>query len=179
MDVAGQNSAVSKSTSLALATLCLHVLVTAPCLADEPTQSPETYQPDTYPSSSARTNVLLAGAAVTAGSYGIAFGTSYLWSDAPTAQDLRLPVVGPVMAITGAKCGRDEIGCGTFTVVLRTIFATLSGIGQVGGLGVIAEGLFMKTRSDSAAPPPPPATSVYVSPMADDTALGFTLGGQF
>jgi hypothetical protein len=152
----------------------------APCRADEPTESPETFEPDVYPRPAARLNVLLGGAALGAGSYGIAVGTSYLWSDAPTAGDLRVPVVGPWMAVAGAKCGSAESGCGTFTVVVRTFLATLSGLGQLGAVGVLAEGVFMKTQSEpEVRSKSPEQTSVYVSPMADDTALGFAVGGQF
>lgn len=113
-----------------------------------------------------------------AGSYGLALGTSYLWADAPTADDMRIPVVGPFMAIGGAKCGGAETGCNTVSVVIRTVFATLSGIGQVGGIALVAEGLFMRTE---ARPVRESASTTWtVTPVADHAGnLGLSLGGQF
>lgn len=145
--------------------------------AEEPTQPPIHYYPDRYPAPSARTNVLISGALVAGGSYGLALGTSYLWSDAPTASDLRIPVAGPFMAVAGAGCGPAESGCNTVGVVIRTIFATLSGVGQVGGIALLAEGLFMRTES---RPAPAAASSWTVSPIAgDDGSYGVSIGGQF
>ena len=118
-----------------VAVACAFGATASPCFAGEPTESPQTFEPDVHPSAGARVNVLLAGAALGVGSYGVAYGTSYLWSNAPTARDLRIPVVGPWMALGGAKCGSREPSCGTFTVVLRTVFATLSGQAAIAGAG--------------------------------------------
>jgi hypothetical protein len=71
------------------------LLLSSPAFAEEPTEPPTTYSPDRYPEPSAQGTVLVAGANVALVSYGLAFGSSFFWADAPTAQDLRLPVVGP------------------------------------------------------------------------------------
>ncbi len=164
--------------------------------ADEPTQPPEDYHPDRYPQASARWNVVLGGTALFAGSYGMAYGTSYLWPDAPTASDLRLPVVGPFMAMAGARCGSSESGCGAFSVVLRTVFATLSGIGQVGGVGLIIEGIFMPTSTgkesssslltQTSALRTPDSTRAraaqpqwMLAPTMDESSLGLSVSGSF
>ncbi len=91
------------------------------------------------------------------------------------------------MAIGGARCGSSESGCGTFSVVVRTFFATLSGIGQVGGLGLIAEGIFMPTGPESAttssvltqASVPAPETQWVLSPTADESSFGVSFSGSF
>ena len=68
-------------------------------LAEEPTLDAVTYNPTELPPDAARGRVLLVGLALTAGWYGASVGTSYLWPDAPNARDLRLPVVGPWLAL--------------------------------------------------------------------------------
>jgi hypothetical protein len=170
--------------------------------AEEPTRAAVQYRPDVYPDSAARTNTLLAGTAVLVGGYAVGLGTSFLWSDAPTAQKLRLPVVGPIFAIANVGCGSAERSCDTVTLVVRSVLAGISGVGQVGGIGVLLEGLFMPTRaataasinprlnaSSGASPTPafdasvarrsPGAEITYASPSVLADGFGFSLGGRF
>ncbi len=125
----------------------LAVLLSRPAAADEPSLDAIEYRPTELPPPGARTRVLLTGFALTAGWYGASVGTSYLWSDAPNAKDLRLPVVGPWMALGDAGCGGSESGCSTPLVIFRTAIAIVSGVGQIGGLFGITEGLLMDTGS--------------------------------
>lgn len=172
-----------------LALSCGFVAFAPDAHASEPKEPPVEHDPKRYPAPSARSNLLIAGAAVGVGSYGIAYGTSYLWSDAPTADDLRLPVVGPMLAVTGAGCGSGEVGCGTFAVVLRTAMATLSGLGQLGGLGLLIEGLFVPTKAPKQssatllqgenARPTQAKSNWFVSPVANEDTVGFSVFGQF
>ena len=118
--------------------------------AEEPTVDEVAYHPSELPPDAARGRVLIVGLALTAGWYGASVGTSYLWPDAPNAEDLRLPVVGPWLALADAGCGDDESGCSTFTVVARSTLAVVSGVGQLGGLIAIGEGIFMSTGSPAA-----------------------------
>jgi hypothetical protein len=122
--------------------------------AEEPTIDQVEYHPAELPPDGARTRAILVGVALTAGWYGASVGTSYLWPDAPNARDLRLPVVGPWMALADVGCGSAESSCTTVTVITRTTLAVVSGIGQAGGLFAILEGMFMDTRSSA----PPAAT---------------------
>lgn len=116
------------------------------------------HDPTVYPPSGTRSRLLLTGAVVTGVWYGAAVGTSYLWSDSDGARYLRIPIVGPTMALTKTGCGDRERGCGTFTVVLRTLFTTLSAVGQVGGLAAIGEALlFPSTPTAVRAAPGYPA----------------------
>ena len=120
--------------------------------AEEPTIDQVEYHPAELPPDGARTRAILVGLALTAGWYGASVGTSYLWADAPNASDLRLPVVGPWMALGDTGCGPKEgSGCTTVAVVARTTLAVISGVGQAGGLFAIVEGLLMDTGSNAPA----------------------------
>jgi hypothetical protein len=175
---------------LPLAGLLASLLTLSPTArADEPTQAEVDYRPDRYPPSGTGTSLVLAGTGIAIGGYAIAFGSSYLWPDAPTAADLRLPVVGPFFALAGAGCAAGEAGgCSTLTVVVRSVFAALSGIGQVGGLALVTEGLFLPTSSTAPSsvesargiPVDAVATPRFVfSPVASDSGFGFNIAGAF
>lgn len=176
------------------------VLCAEPGFADEPVPTTAAAEPDSdvHPPASARTNTLIVGAATTVGFYGMAVGTSYLWPSSPVSGDLRIPVAGPYMALFGAGCGDTELGCGTFTAVLRTLFAGLSAVGQTGGVLMLAEAAFMRTNSSASgtqvrggasrfelelsgdvAASEPAATLLYAVPMIDEHSFGFALGGVF
>ncbi len=128
------------------AMVALAVLVsTLPAGADEPVR-PERFDPSDYPPPHARWNLLLAGAGTTAAWYGAAVGFSYLWPDAPGADDLRIPVAGPWMALADTGCADDDPGCSTFTVVLRAILTTMDAVGQTGGVAVMVEALATPTQ---------------------------------
>jgi hypothetical protein len=119
--------------------------------AEEPTIDQIEYHPAELPPEAARSRLIIVGAALTAGWYGAAVGTSYLWPDAPNSHDLRLPVVGPWMALGDVGCGSKESSCGTVAVIGRTALAVVSGVGQAGGLFAIVEGLVMDTAPSRAA----------------------------
>lgn len=143
---------------------------------------------DAKPPGSARMNLFIAGAATTVGFYGLAFGTSYLWPSSPVADDLRIPIVGPYSAVFGAGCGDHERDCDTFDTVLRTALASVSALGQTGGVLLLAEAIFLDTDSSAASAASgtgsaEAAASVepvfYAAPIADDTTFGFAIGGSF
>jgi len=101
--------------------------------------------PDEYPPPAAKRNLLIVGLTSTALWYGGALGVSYAVDDPAMAKDLRIPFAGPWMALshTGCNGGPD---CNTFLVVLGAILTSLDGIGQIAGLGLAGEGLFMPTQ---------------------------------
>jgi hypothetical protein len=154
--------------------------------ADEPLPPEADTNPRTRPQPSAQVNLVLVGAAVTAGWYGAAVGVSYLWSDSDGASALRIPVAGPYMALAKTGCSDAEPFCDTFTVVFRTILTTLSAVGQTGGILVMGEGLFLPTaprarRGSEAAPPPRlvrPTVSVAPSAIGP-SGYGLSLSGNF
>jgi hypothetical protein len=118
--------------------------------AEEPTIDEVRYHPTELPPDGTRSRMLLTGAGVALGWYGLGLGTSYLYPNAPNARDLRIPVAGPWMALDGVRCGSKERNCRDAVLVIRTIFGVLSGVGQAGGLLGVVEGLFVPTAS--AAP---------------------------
>lgn len=151
--------------------------------AEEPTVDQIEYHPAELPPDAARSRVLLVGLALTAGWYGAAVGTSYLWPDAPNAKDLRLPVVGPWMALGDVGCGpRESSACDTVPVIFRTTLAIVSGVGQAGGLFAIVEGLLMDTGPSLPSTPrekPKQGASWSAAPVMLSDGAGIQLFGQF
>jgi hypothetical protein len=151
--------------ALCLAGVALSLAGARSARAEEPTIDEVRYHPTELPPDGTRARVLLTGAALTAGWYGVGVGTSYLWPNAENARDLRIPVAGPWMALGDVGCGSKERNCRDAIVVLRTMIAVLSGVGQAGGLLALAEGMFMNTgnvpsEAPGASPPQgvPPRT---------------------
>ena len=134
-----------------------------------------------YPSPSARGTLAITGAAVFAGWYGAAIGESYLWPDAPEANKLRIPVVGPWLTVAKAGCSSSETNCTDVLAVVRAILAGMSAIGQVGGLAVLGEAAFLPTsRGERALPPPKRAVQVQnVTFTAGERGIGLGLSGAF
>lgn len=124
--------------------------------ADEP-QPVHRYADDRLPPPSARTKLLLVGAGVTTAFYLPVLGASYIWSDAAGAAESRIPVAGPWMQLTKTKtCARDPdapASCNDFGRIFGAILLALDGIGQAGGVAIMAQSLFIRTapRGSSAA----------------------------
>jgi hypothetical protein len=97
------------------------------------------------PPPSARTYTIVGGLATTATWYGLALGSSYLWPDTVGAKDLRIPVAGPWIAFSHSGCG-PVADCHEAIVVVRAIATALDGIGQIGGLMLLGQGLFLPTQ---------------------------------
>ncbi|HET9955009.1 MAG TPA: hypothetical protein VFQ61_10920 [Polyangiaceae bacterium] len=107
-------------------------------------------EPDALPPPSARPLVLLAGVGTFALWYGAALAQSYAWPKADEADKLRIPVAGPWMTLAHAGCSDEEPKCTTVLGVVRGALAGLSGIGQVGGLALLSEALFLRTGSSGS-----------------------------
>jgi hypothetical protein len=99
------------------------------------------------PPPSTRWNVLFTGLAVTGISYGLALGASYVWPDGRTSEELRVPIVGPWMAIADTGCPEDQTDCSTVLLVVGAVFTGIDGVLQAGGLGIALESAFMPTSS--------------------------------
>ncbi len=99
------------------------------------------------PPPGARTTHIVAGAATTVVSYGLALGASFLFDqrDFNGSRDLRVPFAGPWMALSKAGCPESNSDCSPVGVVLGAIFLIADGVSQAGGLAIIGEGLFLKT----------------------------------
>jgi hypothetical protein len=150
--------------------------------ADEPLPPTPDTNPEIHPQSPAQVNLLLIGAAVTAGWYVGGVGVSYLWSDSPGAAALRIPVAGPYMALAKTGCGERENNCDTLQLVIRTVLTGLSAVGQTGGVLAMIEGAFLPIersgmrKSAHLQPQDSPTVVPFVS--ADD-GLGFGVSGNF
>ncbi len=164
-------STLALTGSLALATLC----APRPALADEPVR-PTHVDPDVFPPSGTQLKLALVGLGVTSLWYGAAVGSSYAWPDAPGANDLRIPVAGPWMALADTGCADDDPNCSTFTVVLRAILTTMDAVGQAGGVLVAAEALFMPTQEASSAPQRQPLPQLRRAPAASVRPVPFVAG---
>jgi len=105
---------------------------------------------DEYPPPAARRNLLLVGIGSTVAWYGAALGASYLVDNQAMAKDLRIPFAGPWMALSHTGCGGGP-QCNTFLVVMGAILTSLDGVGQIAGLGLAGEGLFMPTQEPRRA----------------------------
>ena len=137
---------------------------------------------DEYPPKSARTNLIIGGLATTAGWYGLALGSSYLWPDTVGANDLRIPVAGPWIALSHSGCGNVS-DCSQVIVVLRAIATTIDAIGQASGLAIAAEGLFLPTqetkRTKAEQKSPSKAFELHPSFDAGKNTVGFGVLGVF
>jgi hypothetical protein len=153
--------------SAVIAASALLLGLSSPARAEEPQSQDEkekvvsgaapkesTPAPPAYPPPSARWGVIGAGIATSAIFYGAAAGMSYAFPDAPGAQDLRTPIIGPWKAIANNGCAADEPDCSNVWLVMRSVATAIGGIAQAGGILVALEGVFMPTQyaPDSAAP---------------------------
>jgi len=131
-----------------------------------------------YPPPGARTTLAVTGSAVFLGWYGLAWGQSLLEPEAPGSEDLRIPVVGPWMAVSQAGCADGNPDCSQVWVVVRAIIQAMNGVGQVGGLAVLGESLFLPTREPSrrAAIPRP---SIEPIPFVAGDTVGLGVRGNF
>ncbi len=107
---------------------------------------------DQLPPPSARWKLVLGGVATTAGFYAIAQPFSYAWPDVPGGTDLRIPVVGPWMAIADSGCAADNPGCSKVWMVTRAVLTAIDGLGQAGGLAIAFEGIFLPTSTRPEQP---------------------------
>jgi hypothetical protein len=168
------------------------MLASGTSYGDEPLAPEADTNPNVRPAPPAQVNLVLVGVAVTAGWYGIALGTSYLWSDSDGAAPLRIPVAGPYMALAKTGCGAAEgPDCDTLGLVVRTVITALSAVGQTGGVLAMGEGLFLSTSNASARRRRERAASdswsraslmpkITVSPVAvGKSGLGLSLSGNF
>lgn len=109
--------------------------------------------PADVPPPAARTNAIVAGIATTAVSYGLALTTSLLVEerDFRGAKPLRIPIAGPWLSLAKTGCPASDPDCSTAPLVIGAILTIFDGVAQAGGLGIIGEGLFLKTSSGRSA----------------------------
>ena len=135
--------------------------------ADEPVREVR-HDPSAYPAPSTRLSTVAVGAATTAAWYGLAYGGSYLFPTARGADELKIPIAGPFMSLMQTGCPETTPDCSKFWMVVGAIMKGFDGIGQVGGLLIMAEGLLMPTLER-------PQASRALSDRRRDTATAITV----
>jgi hypothetical protein len=129
--------------------------------------------PADLPPPGARTNLIVAGAATTVVSYGLALGASFMVEepDFRGAKDLRIPLAGPWLALAKTDCPETNPNCSKAGLVVTAILTLFDGVAQAGGLALIGEGLFLKTSS------PRPAAQKAEGPTVHAVPVSFEKGG--
>lgn len=132
--------------------------------------------------------MILSGLAVTGGFYGAALAESYIWPDWHGAAAMRVPVLGPIVALTRIPCSYNqssgdatvtvqEPNCGTGDEVVRAILASVTLLGQLGGLALIAEGLMMPTSETVEVGST--EVTVVAAPVVGPDQVGVGVSGSF
>ncbi len=153
--------------------------------AADPAAVATTPGPPVYdlPPPSARWNTLFTGLAVTGVSYGLAVGASYVFHSEQTSDELRIPIVGPWMAIARTGCREDDPNCSTVLMVVGAIFTGVDGVLQAGGLGIALDAAFMPTSASSSKrekrKESPAATIRPVPYVAGRDSVGLGVVGTF
>lgn len=134
-----------------------------------------------FPPSSVRPKLIAGGLGLTAAAYGIGAGAAASWPEVPGSERLYIPVAGPWLALAEGGCPSDNPDCDA-SLVLRSILLVISGLSQAGGMAVVAEGVFMTTEADAAAPTT--AFDWHLSPISLPTAtrtpaMGLGVSGTF
>jgi len=100
-----------------------------------------------YPPPIVRLKLIALGLVITGGAWGVSFASGRTWATVPGADQLKIPVVGPWIALGKSGCASDDPGCSPAKVGVRAGLYVLDGIAQVAGLALIAEAIVMKTES--------------------------------
>ena len=138
-----------------------------------------------FPPSTVRLPLILGGLGFTAVAYGATALTSYGWPEAPGASELRIPIAGPWLALANNRCPSTEPDCGAI-VYARGILEVVSGLAQLGGLVLAAEGIFVTTEAAAGKPAltatrrtPSAMTRITLVPSVTPTLAGVAFVGAF
>lgn len=138
----------------------------------------EAEQPKRYPPSSVRPKLIAGGLVVTGLAYGAGFLAAQSWPEVPGSSELKIPVVGPWIALAKNDCAPDDPDCG-FILYLRGFLTIVDGLLQAGGLAIAGEGIFMTTEAGQAPPAKPVAITVRPAPIVAGNGAGFGIVGTF
>jgi hypothetical protein len=129
-----------------------------------------------HPPSSIRLKLALGGVAVAGGAYAISYAMASNFPEVPGSAQLKIPVVGPWLALGKSGCATDDPDCGA-KVVLRGFLLVIDGLAQLGGLGLIGEGVFTKT--DPAGATKASAFTIRPAPLVTGSVTGLGFVGSF
>ncbi len=154
--------------------------------ADEATVSPSSSSAGTtsdddsprYPPSSVRWKLILGGVGLSGLAYGATLASSFIWPDVPGHGAMRIPIVGPWIALGQNGCAADSPDCGAILYV-RGALEVVSGIVQASGLGLIGEGIFMTTEAEGGKKPRSAQLRILPMPIVTPTTTGLGIVGTF
>lgn len=162
---------------LAAFTLTTALLLSAGAAAAQAAPT-EPEEPPRYPPSSVRPKLIAGGLAVTGLAYGAGFLAASTWPEVPGANELKIPVVGPWLAIAKNDCSPDDPGCG-FSKHFRGILTAIGGLMQLGGLAIVGEAIFMTTESSFRPSAERSKVTVRPVPMVTSRVAGLGIVGAF
>ena len=167
---------LSLSIPISMVTLgAIALTTTTTARADEPVAAvPAKEAP--LPPSSVRLKLALGGVAVAGGAYAMSYAMASNFPEVPGTTELKIPVVGPWLALGKSGCATDDPDCGA-KVVLRGFFLVIDGLAQIGGLGLIAEGVLVRT--DPTAPKKAAAFTIRPMPLVTGSVTGLGFVGSF
>lgn len=167
-----------------------------------------------YPPPSTRIKVIAAGAFVTAAAWGFSFALAQGWPDRPCVitnagsvypgsdplhptyctsgppgmTQFAWPVIGPWIALAKSACPVDDVNCNAAGPILRGVGYVVDGVVQAAGVGLMLQGLFMKTEA-AAGPDKGTKTSAFAArfhgvevtavPTVSPALSGVTVVGTF
>jgi hypothetical protein len=185
---------------LVLVPLSFALAVASSARAEEPSapSDPATDAPHPevrYPPSSVRPKLIIGGVAITGLAYAGAFITAASWPEKDNgatessgrSEGLKIPIVGPWIALGKIGCvtpnPNNPSDCGPEPIIRGVLYA-IDGVMQLGGLGLIAEAIIMKTEANPAPKKSlslrlPGGVTVHPLPVATPSLTGVGLVGSF
>jgi len=145
--------------------------------AAAPTKAPANNDIGGLPPPDARWRALVGGLGMFAVSYGSMALMGALWTDLPGADYLFIPVAGPWIGLGESGCAPGEEtttgegDCGGMMGLRGTIYV-VDALLQLGGLGLIAESIFLQTDNTASA-------SISPVPFVVRDAVGLGVAGTF
>jgi hypothetical protein len=109
----------------------------------------DTPVPQHYPPPIVRLELIGVGLLITGGAWGASFASAANWPTVPGSDQLKIPVLGPWIALGKSGCATDDPNCSSGTIGMRGAIYVLDGIAQLAGLGLIVEAIVMKTETPS------------------------------
>jgi hypothetical protein len=153
-------------------------LIAAAALTAGAAGAEETVPPKRYPPSSVRAKLVAGGLAVTGLAYGAGFLAASSWPEVPGSSELKIPIVGPWIALAKNDCAPDDPDCG-FILYFRGFLTILDGLLQAGGVGIAGEGIFMTTEASAAPTRRPAALTLRPAPIVTGSGGGLGVVGTF
>lgn len=157
----------------------------SPYEKDKPAEEKSSAVKLRYPPSSVRVPIIVSGLLITGAAWGVAFGCGMGWPEVPGSKELRIPIVGPWLALGKSGCAPDDPDCGA-KVYVRGVLYVIDAITQLAGLGLVAQGIFMKTEAKAKSAGRAPFLgmkkgdfSIAPVPGAGPSSTGLSVVGTF